>query len=127
MRLSVSTLPMKAKILTLIAAVLLLAGCSDDAPRVVWKLERKPTTDAERKAIAEHVERILAATPHSLSGNDQDWDDAVIAAERLATVLYARPVMREWEVTKYGTEIRPTGRWYYLDEVPPTKTEGLRP
>ena len=42
-----------------LAAATLLCGCGQPKPE--WIERRVPTTDDERKAIAEHVEHILAA------------------------------------------------------------------
>ena len=84
---------------------LLLCGCEPD-----WILRNEPTTDAERKAVVEHVERIIGATPKTLSGHDQDWDDAIAEAHRQARKSLCRPTM--WEYSQHYT-----GRWKYTTEV----------
>lgn len=100
------------RILLLLSAILLV-GCE----RTTWCERREPTTDAERKAVAEHAERILAATPKTLSGHDQDWDDAIAQAHRSAAYYLCRPTLWEWHeggFFKPGCEF--TGRWKYIDQ-----------
>lgn len=92
-----------------------MAGCNR-APE--WRLQYVPTTDAERAAVAAHVEKIMAATPRSLAGNDQDWDDTLRVAESRALELFVRPTLREWTVAWDGWPIQPTGRWRYVDAQP---------
>lgn len=103
---------MKTKTLTLVifaASLLLFAGCDDD--KRWYAVRYVPTTEAERKAVAEQVAKIMSATPRSLSGNDQDWDDAIKAATHSAMTSLCRPTL--WEYAKYGRE---TGNWRYLSE-----------
>jgi len=105
---------MKA-ILPLLA--ILLVGCE----RTTWVERHDPTTDVERKAVAEHAERILSATPKSLNGHDQDWDDAIAQAHRDAARYLCRPTLWEWYdggLFKPGFGL--TGRWKYMDQ-PPTE------
>lgn len=93
---------------------LLLVGCGGTS----WSERVVPTTDAERRAIAEHVERMLD-TPYVMSGDDQDWEDVVDSTYREATILFVRKTYWEW----YGCgmfDSRPsgyTGRWRYADET----------
>ena len=99
---------------SLIGFCLLLVGCSN----AVWKERSVPTTDAERQAIAQHVERVLD-TPYVMSGDDQDWEDVVDSTYREATILFVRKTYWEWysagmfdyKATGY------TGRWRYADET----------
>jgi hypothetical protein len=101
----------------LVLSVLFLTGCADHAP--CWVVRRGvPTTEAERKAITEHVEKILAATPRALSGHDQDWDDAIKEAHKQARETLCRVTM--WEIV-YDGVWRDTGRWRYADEIPAAK------
>jgi hypothetical protein len=103
---------MKNKIIIpLIGALLALSGCKGDT---CWMLQREPTTDAERAAVAAHVEKLLAATPQSLAGDDQDWDDAIHAAHRQARESLCRPTL--WQFENDGIRWVPTGRWRYVDE-----------
>lgn len=89
------------------AALLLQAGCA----RTEWVERHVPTDDAQRAAIATHVEKILGATPQSLAGHDQDWDDAIAEAHRRATDLYCPSTYWEWDRTSATW----TGRWRYAD------------
>lgn len=98
----------KQAIIGLLASVI-MCGCGVYEPQ--WVLRHEPTTDAERKAVAEHVERILAATPKTLSGNDQDWDDAIRAAHANAKETLCRPTLWEWVPREF------TGRWKYVEET----------
>ena len=102
------------KMLILIISSTLLVGCGHRE----WILRHEPTTDAERKAITEHVEKILSATPKTLSGHDQDWDDAILAAHREAENTLCRPTM--WEYINggmFGPFSGFTGRWKYTEQV----------
>lgn len=95
------------KLSVLLLPLLLLTGCGPD----IWYQERNtPTTDAERRAVAEQAEKILAATPRSLSGHDQDWDDAIRQAHDSACRTQCRTTI--WEMDGYHA----TGRWYYAAE-----------
>lgn len=99
-----------------LAAATLLCGCG--RPKPSWTERREPTTDAERKAVAEHVERILSATPTTLSGRDQDWDDAIAEAHQQARISLCRPTLWEWQGNGFlegGGEY--TGRWKYAEEA----------
>lgn len=104
-------------ILVVIASALLV-GCSRES-RTEWILKQEPTTDAERKAVAEHVERILSATPKTLSGHDQDWDDAIEMAHRQAAKYLCKPTLWEWVNAGYGSGY--TGRWKYSQQIEETK------
>lgn len=102
------------RILILIASSALLVGCGHRE----WILKHEPTTDAERKAVAEHVEKILSATPKTLSGHDQDWDDAIAMAHRQAVEYLCRPTL--WEYFNggmFGPIGGYTGRWKYTEQV----------
>lgn len=91
----------------------ILIFCSGCAPS--WILKYEPTTDAERKAVAAHVEGILSATPRTLSGHDQDWDDAIMAANRAACQALCRPTLWEYQGDMNGGQY--TGRWKYAEEL----------
>lgn len=84
----------------------MLTGCE---PR--WIERYEPTTQAERVAVLAHAEKILAATPHTLSGHDQDWDDAITEAHRQARRVVCVPTY--WEIV----ETNATGRYRYAQEV----------
>lgn len=98
---------MKTKLL-LIASLLVFSGCA----KTLWVERCVPTTEAERKAITEHVEKILAATPRTLSGHDQDWDDAISEAHRQARQTVCPLTYWEYKANGFpegGGEY--TGRW----------------
>lgn len=99
----------------LLVLALILTGCE---PRYGWQERFQPTTDAERRAVAEHAERILAATPRELSGHDQDWDDAIAMAHSQACRAICRPTFWEWKDTPGGSW-QFTGRWRYAEQVQP--------
>jgi hypothetical protein len=93
----------------------LLAGCSRSP---VWVERETPTTEQERKAVAEMIVKILAATPATLSGHDQDWDDAIAEARRTAGATLCRKTY--WErapVYPYQDVWDYTGRWRYAENV----------
>ncbi len=96
----------------LIMACLILAGCSQEA---VWVERIIPTTDAERKAIADHTEKILGHVPSTLSGHDRDWDDAIKEAHRQAEIMFCRPTY--WERKDVGgCNWDYTGKFRYADD-----------
>jgi hypothetical protein len=106
--------PILVASLALALAIVLpaLSGCC----KPVWVERRIPTTDAERKAVAEQVEHILAATPRTLSGHDQDWDDAIRAAQSSAEDTHVR--LTYWERVPYGwpPNWEYSGRWRYAEK-----------
>ena len=92
----------------------LLTGC---ARSPVWVERHIPTTDAERTAVAAMIEKVLAATPLTLSGRDQDWDDAIAEARRTAEETICRPTY--WErapAAPYDQNWVYTGKWRYGDK-----------
>ncbi len=97
----------------IIFLTLFLSGCLDRP--TYWEIQYEPTTETERKAICEHVEKILSATPRELSGVDQDWDDAIAEAHKRARLTICRPTFWEYDPENYH---RRTGRWKYVSEEP---------
>lgn len=98
-------------------AICLLTGCS---PTIKWVERYEPRTDAERNSIAAHVEKIMEATPKTLSGHDQDWDDAIRMATEEAKTIYCRKTLAEWKVAAFfgdWSDNGLTGRWKYADEM----------
>lgn len=91
-----------------VALAAMLTGCSP-----VYHERYIPTTPEERKAVAAEVEHILAATPRTLSGHDQDWDDAIAAAQRAAAQTHVRPTFWEWNCWTQSY----TGKWFYVPEA----------
>lgn len=100
------------KIIILGIAALVLCSCEDHSQETYWTLEHKPTTPEEHKAVAEQVRAIMAATPSSLAGNDQDWDDAINMATFSANHSICKPTL--WERIGYG---RFTGKWKQVEEI----------
>lgn len=99
-------------ILALLAAMVVPIYVNVTQPDpLYWVMRYEPTTPDERRAVADHVAKILAATPRTLSGHDQDWDDAIKEATKSAKETLCRPTM--WECRKYGA---PTGKWHYVGE-----------
>src|SRR5690349_5823829 len=77
---------------TTIAALALaaLTGCSERS--VIWIERQEPTTDAERQAVAKHVESVLSHHPYVVQ-DDQDWEDTVNAVYHRATEALCRLVL----------------------------------
>lgn len=94
----------------LILIAMLLSGCGRS-----WVQRKEPTTAEERSAVSEQVAKIMAATPKALAGHDQDWDDAIEAAHRVACIELCRPTFWEWDIAKQQF----TGKWRYAEEVKP--------
>ncbi len=105
------------QIIVAIAVIVTLTSC-DDSKTQYWAERQVPTTDEERRAVAEQVAKILAATPRTLSGDDQDWDDAIEAATKSARESLCRPTL--WEHKGYGLW---TGKWKYIEENAPRAKE----
>jgi hypothetical protein len=100
------------KMMVVIAGALVAVGCGSRDP--VWVERHVPTTDDERRAVAEMVEKVLAATPGSLGGHDQDWDDAIEEAKDSAMETLCRPTYWERAPIGFAAEMWDyTGRWRY--------------
>lgn len=98
------------KKILLFALLSLCAGCEE---RITWQSARKPITAEDRRAVADQEARLLSHIPTTLSGHDQDWDDAVTAAHTAAMESCSPVTM--WE---YSDMRGYTGRWRYSTEVP---------
>lgn len=108
---------MKTLIRILLLAVALVGcGC---ARRYDWRERNEPTTEAERQAVATMIEKIMQATPRTLSGHDQDWDDAIAAATRSATNSQCRTTYWEYYWTPPDGVWHFTGRFHYAGEPRP--------
>lgn len=59
--------------------VLSLIGCG-----TYYAEDNKPMTDKERLCVQVVETDILSKTPKTLSGHDQDWDDAIKTAHKAA-------------------------------------------
>lgn len=92
---------------------LTLCSCSDENGRKYWHLRYEPTTPEEQKAVAEQVKAIMAGTPMTLSGDDQNWQEAIEAATKSAKESLCKPTL--WESYSFG---RWTGKWKHLDALP---------
>ena len=67
------------KRLLLVCSVMLLCiGCTK------WVPDQKPETQEERECVERVQGDILSHTPLTLSGDDQDWDDAIVQAHNVA-------------------------------------------
>ena len=67
------------KAITLLFICLFFFGCADE-----WVPQKKVETPEERKCVISHETEILSHCPKSLNGHDQDWDDAIEAAHKIA-------------------------------------------
>lgn len=70
----------------------LFIGCSNS-----WVPRQKPETPEERKAVADHEARILSNIPKALAGHDQDWDDAIAMAHRVAVETHCKTRLYEFD------------------------------
>lgn len=87
--------------------LLCLGGCE---PTETWVLKHEPTTPEERKAVAEHVEKILIALPNKVSGDDQDLEDITEATYLEARKSICRPTLWQFKNGNY------TGVFKYVEE-----------
>lgn len=92
---------------------LTLCSCSDEDGRKYWHVRYEPTTPEEQKAVAEQVKAIMAGTPTTLSGDRQNWQQAIEAATKSAKESLCKPTL--WESYSFG---RWTGKWKHLDALP---------
>ena len=58
----------------------LFIGCNSSN----WHPQRKVETESERKCVMQEERALLRNVPRTLSGHDQDWDDAIKAAHEAA-------------------------------------------
>lgn len=80
--------------ITITAIILLcsvLSGCSSQ-----WFAEQRPETTEEREAVAKHELEILSHIPSTLSGHDQDWDDAMATAHKIAVQTHCKHRLYEY-------------------------------
>ena len=73
---------------SIILLALLLSGCSD-----YESMSYLPVTPEEQKCVQETQIKIISSTPKSLAGHDQDWDDAIKAANDVANKSCCKPRM----------------------------------
>ena len=88
-------------------------SCSDEDGRKYWHVRYEPTTPEEQKAVAEQVKAIMVGTPTTLSGDTQNWQEAIEAATKSAKETLCKPTL--WESYAFG---RWTGKWKHLDTLP---------
>jgi hypothetical protein len=86
----------------LILLTVLLSGCGNTE-----RAEYIPMTPAERICVQQQQAYLLKSTPSTLSGHDQDWDDAVSAANRAARAACCELRLIEYSVFTQA----PTGKW----------------
>lgn len=89
----------------LMVLALFMAGCGNN-----WYAERKPETSEERAAVAQHEKILISNIPAQLSGHDQDWDDAIREAHRIAIETFCKTRLYEYTPGGY-----PTGRIKEVD------------
>jgi SOS-response transcriptional repressor LexA len=94
-------------VLVLFAALTL---CSCEESSTYWHVRYEPTTPEEQKAVAEQVKAIMAGTPTTLSGDKQNWQQAIEAATKSAKESLCKPTL--WESYAFG---RWTGKWKHLE------------
>jgi hypothetical protein len=92
-------------------AALSLCSCYIEEDKKYWHLRYEPTTPEEQQAVAAQVIAIMAKTPASLSGESQNWQEAIEAATTSAKESVCTPTL--WESYEFG---RWTGKWKHLDK-----------
>lgn len=78
--------------------------------------EYTPVTSEEKAAVAIMTERIMVATPHTLAGHDQYWDDAIAAANLAAKRSCCAERIYEYE-GPFGGPFHKTGRFREMNSV----------
>jgi hypothetical protein len=97
------------KTITTIIAVLALSSCEDGG---TFTERRVPTTDAERKAVSSHVEKVISELKvASINGDDQDFDRVIDSIYRGAMDTHCKPTM--W---KRRANLSYTGEWRYVED-----------
>ncbi len=99
--------------LFLVAIVLSVTGCSSE---VYWDTRKRCVTQEQVDKASSLAKDFLSSTPNTLSGDDQDYDDAVIAAKNTAIEIACPTVLVEYTKTHMGYP-RETGKWKYTTEV----------
>jgi len=85
-----------------------IVGCNDP----YWRFEQAPETPQERIAVAQlEIDILKAVQLNSLSGHDQDWDDAIKMAHKVAIKTICKK--RLYEVNSTGAY---TGRMKEIKE-----------
>ena len=87
---------------------ILLAGCKPS-----WYPDRKVETDDERKAVSALESTLLSRIPSTLSGHDQDWDDAIQAAHSVSVETVCKTRQYEWQPEFGGGHY--TGKYREID------------
>jgi formate dehydrogenase assembly factor FdhD len=85
----------------LLVFCLFLAGCG-----TYNVTEHIPQTQEERDCVIKVEQELMSRVPKTLSGHDQDWDDAIKAAHNAALNTCVQPVLVEYK--SFGNE--PTGK-----------------
>ncbi len=99
------------KKLIVLLSLLTLAGC--DPNETYWANKTVCLTDAQREKAATLTSTFLAATPKSIGGDDQDWEDAINAAAYRAIDISCPEVSVEYNRNTH----RETGRIRQLEVV----------
>lgn len=91
----------------IIVLSIIFVGCGEN-----WLEDRILETQAQRDSVASLESRLLSHTAQNeLSGNDQDWDDAIAKAYKVALWTYGTPVLVGYDSWGRGN---PSGHWKYL-------------
>jgi hypothetical protein len=85
-----------------------LAGCAKPI-ETEWLMRSECMEQRHRDKAAEIAKTFLAATPSTVSGDDQDWEDSINAAAARAQELACPTVLMEY---RNGF----TGRWKYVNQ-----------
>lgn len=94
------------KRISLLLVLLVLCGCKEQPN--AWVVRHVPTTQEERKVVAEMVVKLCeVSNPKS----DEEPEDMIAQAETTACRVLCRPTMWEWG------EYRETGKWRYVEDV----------
>lgn len=91
--------------------LLLLCGC-DKLSGPVWIERQVPITEEQRRAMAAHVECVASCLPSSVSGDDQDLEDVIHAAQSGAARIFC-PITYWERAPLSGGNWEYTGRWRY--------------
>jgi hypothetical protein len=76
----------------ILALSLIVPACTQ------WVGDQRPETPEERACVERVQIQILEGTPRSLDGHDQDWDDAIKAANSVACKTCCKVRSYEWDI-----------------------------
>ncbi len=99
--------------LFLVAIMLSITGCSSE---VFWYTQKRCVTQEQVDKASSLVKDFLISAPNTLSGDDPDYDDTIIAAKNTAIEIACPTVLVEYTNSLRGYP-RETGNWKYPTEV----------